>query len=84
MSLIPSGEQSAAPENTESAESTVENTESQVTEPKFLFADGVEGTGETPEWFKSNKYKTVADQAKAYTELESRFGAFSGAPKDGK
>ena len=91
MSLIPSGD-TATPETT--AETTTETTgaeEQQTTETttettgaKYLFADGVEGTGDAPEWFKSNKYKTVSDQAKAYTELEGKFGAFKGAPKEGK
>lgn len=92
MSLIPSGE-TAAPETAENTETTgaeqqqtteVTTDDTQVTDKKFLFADGVEGVGEAPEWFKANKYKTVADQAKAYTELEGKFGAFKGAPKDGK
>lgn len=85
MSLIPSGE-TAAPETAENTETveTTESTETTTTEAKYLFADGVEGVGDAPEWFKSNKYKTVADQAKAYTELEGKFGAFKGAPKDGK
>ena len=42
------------------------------------------GTGEKPTWFKNDKYKTVAEQAAAYPALESRFGSFIGAPKDGK
>lgn len=42
------------------------------------------GQGEKPTWFKNDKYKNVAEQAKAYAELEPRFGAFVGAPKDGK
>ena len=37
----------------------------------------------TPEWYKGDKYKSVAEQAKAYTELEKKFGGFTGAPKDG-
>jgi hypothetical protein len=37
-----------------------------------------------PAWYKADKYKTVEAQAQAYTELEKRFGAFTGAPKDGK
>lgn len=90
MSLIPTGEEAGTTETaTETQESTETQTsqetqESQVTDAKFLFADGVVGEGEAPEWFKANKYKTVSDQAKAYTELESKFGAFQGAPKDGK
>jgi hypothetical protein len=63
------------------SEASTETTSNE--EGGFLFADGVVGEGEAPEWFKSKKYKTVADQAQAYTELESKFGAFTGAPKDG-
>jgi len=36
---------------------------------------------EHPEWFKADKYKTIDDQAKAYGELEKRFGSFTGAPE---
>ena len=50
----------------------------------WVLAEGVLGTGEKPDWFKSDKYKSVADQAKAYTSLESRFGSFVGAPPEGK
>lgn len=37
---------------------------------------------EHPEWFKSDKYKTIEDQAKAYNDLEGKFGAFTGAPEE--
>jgi hypothetical protein len=37
---------------------------------------------EHPEWFKSDKYNSIDDQAKAYTELEKRFGSFTGAPDE--
>jgi hypothetical protein len=50
----------------------------------WLLHEGVMGQGEKPSWFKSEKYKTVAAQAEAYTALESRFGAFKGAPKNEK
>lgn len=50
----------------------------------WVLAEGVLGQGERPAWFKADKYKSVADQAAAYTELEKRFGAFTGAPKEGK
>lgn len=50
----------------------------------WLFAEGVLGAGERPTWFKADKYKSVADQAAAYPDLEKRFGSFVGAPKDGK
>lgn len=48
----------------------------------WSFADGVPGQGDVPEWFKADKYKSVADQAKAYKDLESRFGSFTGAPEE--
>lgn len=50
----------------------------------YLLAEGVMGKGKKPEWFKADKYKTVEEQARAYVEAEKRFGAFVGAPKDGK
>ena len=52
-------------------------------EATYLYADGIAAEGEKPTWFKSEKYKTVADQAEAYTALESKFGSFTGSPKDG-
>jgi len=54
----------------------------EMTEPWYL-SDGLEGVGDAPEWFKKEKYKSVAEQAKAYTELEKKFGEVKGAPKDG-
>lgn len=50
----------------------------------WLLTDGVMGQGEKPAWFKADKYKNVAEQAKAYTDLEKRFGSFTGAPKNEK
>lgn len=50
----------------------------------YLLAEGVQGTGERPAWFKADKYASVAAQAEAYTALEKRFGSFVGAPTDGK
>lgn len=50
---------------------------------EYFLTDGIKGTGDSPEWYKSDKYKSVAEQAKAYTELEKKFGSFTGAPKDG-
>src|SRR6185437_5786159 len=47
----------------------------------WLYADGVPGSGEKPDFFKSDKYTSVAEQARAYTELEKKFGGFSGAPE---
>lgn len=35
-----------------------------------------------PDWFLKDKYKTIDDQAKAYTELSKKIGKYWGAPKD--
>jgi hypothetical protein len=50
----------------------------------WVLAEGILGKGEKPSWFKADKYKSVEAQAKAYNDLESRFGAFKGAPPEGK
>lgn len=51
-------------------------------EHAWFWAEGQQGEGEPPEWLKVGKYKSVADQAKAYTEAEKRLGAFTGAPEE--
>lgn len=50
-------------------------------QPSFLWADGLAGEGEAPEWYKADKYKSVSEQAKAYNDLEKRFGGFTGSPE---
>jgi len=52
-------------------------------DPTWYLSEGVGGEGAAPDWFKSDKYNTMFDQAKAYPDLEKRFGAFTGAPDDG-
>jgi hypothetical protein len=54
-----------------------------LSEGEYFLSDGIKGSGETPDWYKSDRYASVAEQAKAYTELEKKFGGFKGAPKDG-
>lgn len=56
--------------------------------PTYFLAENVAGEGDTPEWFKADKYKTIADQAKAYVEAEKslgqmrdKIGKFTGAPE---
>jgi hypothetical protein len=63
--------------------SLVDAAEPTLGEGEYFLTEGIKGTGERPDWYKAEKYKSVADQAKAYTELEKRFGGFTGAPKDG-
>lgn len=55
---------------------------------EWYWKDGFVGSGDKPEWLRE-KYKTVEDQAKAYTDAEKligqlrqRAGAFSGAPDE--
>ena len=75
-------EQEVAPEaTTEATTETIEKTE--VTTEGWMMSEEIKGEGEAPEWFKSSKYKSVSDQAKAYAGLESKLGAFTGAPSDG-
>ena len=77
-----------APESVEEvvADATVETsdtTDSQE-EASFYYDADTPATGEVPEWFKTSKYKTIADQAKAYIGLESKLGGFIGAPESGE
>lgn len=43
-------------------------------EPKWWIDEGMPGLGERPDWL-GNKFKTAADLAKNYQELEKRLGA---------
>ncbi len=78
------------PEPTAAAPAPVAAPTSLVPEPtaapgdaKWYLAQDVAGQGNAPEWFKTDKYKSVDKQAEAYVELEKRFGAFTGSPEDG-
>lgn len=70
----------AAP--TPDAESNETTTETTTETPQWAYAEGLAGEGDKPEWFKDSKYKSVADQAKAYAGLESKLGGFTGAPDE--
>lgn len=50
-------------------------------EEGWFYADNMPGEGERPE-FLQPKFKSVAEQAKSYTELEKKFGGFKGAPEN--
>lgn len=86
-SLLTSAPVQAAEDNTtinESTSETTSETTSATTAPEGWFlSEEIAGQGDSPDWFKSGKYKTVADQAKAYAGLESKLGSFTGAPEDG-
>lgn len=47
----------------------------------WYLMDGVPGTGERPDYLEP-KYKTLAEQAKAYKEARKALGALSGAPEN--
>ncbi len=51
---------------------TDENTSSET--PSWFIDEGMPGVGERPQWL-SDKFKTAADMAKSYSELEKKFGA---------
>lgn len=76
-------EDQAVVDDTLSGDSLIDTATPTLGEGEYFLTEGIKGTGEVPEWYKAEKYKSVADQAKAYTELEKRFGGFTGAPKDG-
>ncbi len=72
-----------AVESNDTLTSLVDAAEPTLSEGEFFLSEGIKGVGDQPEWYKADKYKSVAEQAKAYTELEKKFGGFTGAPKDG-
>ena len=63
--------------------SLIDQAPQELQEGEYFLAEGVKGIGEAEDWYKKDKYKTVADQAKAYAELEKKLGGHTGAPKDG-
>jgi hypothetical protein len=50
--------------------------------PTWFWTPEIRGEGAKPEYLL-DKHKTVEDQARNYSELEKKLGAFTGAPKDG-
>ncbi|MGB1304016.1 hypothetical protein [Pseudoalteromonas marina] len=55
----------------------------ELAEGEYFLSEGVKGVGEKPEWFNSDKFKSVAEQAKGQAELHKMLGSFTGAPKGG-
>lgn len=68
-------------DDTTTSTDTTTTTDDAANAPKFSWSEGIAGEGDAPEWYKGDKYKSVAEQAKAYTDLEKRFGGFTGAPE---
>ena len=50
-------------------------------EAAWYYDDNTPGVGDRPEWLK-DKYKSAAEQAKAYNELDKKLGKFKGAPDE--
>ena len=74
-------EEAAAPEqNDAGAVADMVGGQETQQEASWHYAEGVPGQGDKPEFLK-DKYANITEQAKAYTELESRFGSFTGAPE---
>lgn len=66
----------------DTGEQPVEQSNNQEPAQSWKWNDELGGEGDAPEWLKTSKYGSVAEQAKAYTELEKRFGSFTGAPEE--
>lgn len=49
---------------------------------EWFYADGVKGTGDRPDYFRHDKYKTLAEQARAYPEAEKQIGVLTGKLKE--
>ena len=50
---------------------------------EWFQSDGIKGMGDAPEWYQADHFKNANEQAKAYGELQKKFGSFTGSPKDG-
>jgi hypothetical protein len=67
----------------QTSDTLLDQAEPSLGEGEYFLSDGIKGSGDMPEWYNSNKYKSISEQAKAYSDLEKKFGGFTGAPKDG-
>jgi hypothetical protein len=74
-------EESANMDDASAVAEAVNGTADGAPEATWHYADGVAGQGDKPEWYKADKYANITEQAKAYSELEGRFGGFTGAPE---
>lgn len=58
-----------------------DNKETEQQGHSWFYDENIPGEGDRPEWLK-DKYKSAADQAKAYNELDKKLGKFKGAPEE--
>jgi len=84
-------EEAAAPaEQAPVEQAPVEQTPNETQEPQAEVAQAETPTTEeekpveeeSPEWFMKDKFKTVEDQAKSYSELQKKMGKYWGSPDD--
>lgn len=61
-------------------ETTTDQSGNEVGVTPWRFNTEIEGKGERPEYLQQ-KYNSVEDQAKAYAELQKKFGEFKGSPE---
>lgn len=64
---------------TSNEQQTIDHNNPNTNEP-WYYDDNTPGKDSRPEWLQP-KYKSVAEQAKAYVEAQKRLGAFKGAPE---
>jgi len=67
----------------EDTSSLLEEAAPTLSEGEFFLSEGIKGAGDIPEWYNKDKYQSISEQAKGYSELHKQFGSFTGAPKDG-
>lgn len=68
----------AAAAAAQAAAATQTTTQQQTTAtPEWFLADGIKGTGARPDYFKHDKYKSLAEQAKAYVDAEKQIGVLT-------
>ena len=65
------------------AESLLDDATPSLADGEWFQSDGIKGTGDKPEWYQADHFKNANEQAKAYGELQSKFGSFTGTPKEG-
>ncbi len=85
--IVPTETPTEEPAATETPSATETKTETPTETPSWLWAEGVPGQGDTPEWMMKDKYKSVQDQAKGYKELlmhyNDKLKGFVGTPEGG-
>ena len=74
--------ESTAPAESSAAPSAEGNTEAASADQNAEKPEGEATDPSKPDWFMSDKYKSVEDQAKAYKDLSSKIGKNWGPPKE--